>query len=177
MLFTTPESLQNAALRDALRSANQSGSIGCVAIDEAHCVSSWGHDFRPAYRRIGNLRPMLPGVPFLALTATATRSVAADISSVLQLSIKPYVNHDSSLPKRVPNTIVASGRSMTTCHASTGRSCGTTYYRYGPVWRLSINRPELALCCIHLPKPRRPDFIVRNAWQPFSGGPLGSNDR
>jgi ATP-dependent DNA helicase RecQ len=53
--------------------------VSLVAVDEAHCISEWGHDFRPAYRRLRGLKHELGGVPILALTATATRRVAGDI--------------------------------------------------------------------------------------------------
>src|SRR3546814_9061100 len=54
-------------------------NVSLIAVDEAHCISQWGHDFRPAYLEIASLRDLHPEVPFLALTATATRSVEADI--------------------------------------------------------------------------------------------------
>jgi ATP-dependent DNA helicase RecQ len=57
--------------------------VASVAIDEAHCISQWGHDFRPEYRRLAELRQMLPGVPFQAYTATATPRVRADIIAQL----------------------------------------------------------------------------------------------
>jgi ATP-dependent DNA helicase RecQ len=57
--------------------------VGLLAIDEAHCISQWGHDFRPAYRRIGELREKLRGVPVLALTASATPTVVTDIMAQL----------------------------------------------------------------------------------------------
>ena len=60
--------------------------IGLVAVDEAHCISEWGHDFRPDYRRLGHLRRDLPGVPFIALTATATERVRLDIVEHLGLN-------------------------------------------------------------------------------------------
>jgi ATP-dependent DNA helicase RecQ len=75
LVLTTPESLENPALREAL---GRSG-VGLAAVDEAHCISEWGHDFRPAYLRIGpNLRA-LDAPPLLALTATATSHVRTAI--------------------------------------------------------------------------------------------------
>ncbi|MFG0327237.1 MAG: RecQ family ATP-dependent DNA helicase [Phycisphaerales bacterium JB037] len=59
--------------------------LGAIAIDEAHCISQWGHDFRPEYRRLRELREVFPGVPFQALTATATPRVRDDISAQLRL--------------------------------------------------------------------------------------------
>ena len=54
-----------------------------IAVDEAHCISEWGHDFRPAFRLIKNLRPLFPQTPIMALTATATPKVLKDISTTL----------------------------------------------------------------------------------------------
>ncbi len=59
--------------------------VSFVAVDEAHCISMWGHGFRPDYRKLGELRRSLPGVPFLALTATATERVREDIVEQLHL--------------------------------------------------------------------------------------------
>lgn len=58
--------------------------VNLIAVDEAHCISQWGYDFRPAYLKIETLRTLLPGVPVLALTATATKVVAKDIMAKLQ---------------------------------------------------------------------------------------------
>lgn len=57
--------------------------VSLITVDEAHCISQWGHDFRPAYRSISNLRTLFPHVPVLALTATATKAVVADIQQQL----------------------------------------------------------------------------------------------
>jgi len=59
--------------------------VGAIAVDEAHCISEWGHDFRPEYRQLATLRERFPGVPFLALTATATPRVREDIVTQLRL--------------------------------------------------------------------------------------------
>lgn len=68
-----------------LKTAYEKLSVGLIAVDEAHCLSSWGHDFRYAYRSLGILKELMPNVPILAVTATATPQVEADITKVLQL--------------------------------------------------------------------------------------------
>ena len=60
-------------------------TVGLIAVDEAHCISEWGHDFRPDYRNLKSLRTLLPGVPMIALTATATEKVRQDIVEQLGL--------------------------------------------------------------------------------------------
>jgi ATP-dependent DNA helicase RecQ len=59
--------------------------VAAIAVDEAHCISEWGHDFRPEYRQLATLRERFPGVPFIALTATATPRVREDIMTQLRL--------------------------------------------------------------------------------------------
>ncbi len=81
LLYAAPERLLLDGWAENLRAWN----VACLAIDEAHCVSEWGHDFRPEYRQLAQLRATLPGVPLMALTATATERVRADIITHLKL--------------------------------------------------------------------------------------------
>ncbi len=80
-LYLSPERLQHELVQQRLQQMN----INLVAIDEAHCISEWGHDFRPAYREITLLKELLPEVNFIALTATATPRVLEDIKENLEL--------------------------------------------------------------------------------------------
>ena len=85
LLYTTPESLQTERLLDILSAAHEAGRLCSLAIDEAHCCSEWGHDFRPSYLSLGEIRSKLPGLPCIAVTATATLQVRSSISSILKL--------------------------------------------------------------------------------------------
>lgn len=80
-LYLSPERLQSDWILERIKSL----PINLITIDEAHCVSQWGHDFRPAYLKISALKKHFPKVPFLALTATATPKVKEDIISELGL--------------------------------------------------------------------------------------------
>lgn len=81
LLYVAPERLMLGGWAENLKNWN----VTCLAVDEAHCVSEWGHDFRPEYRQISKLRELLPGVPVMALTATATERVRDDIVKQLKL--------------------------------------------------------------------------------------------
>jgi bloom syndrome protein len=80
LLYVTPEMLtKNQILVNSLVALSKRRKLARIVIDEAHCVSQWGHDFRPDYKALGNLREQLPGVPVMALTATATKNVRVDV--------------------------------------------------------------------------------------------------
>lgn len=81
MVYVAPERLRNTRFLEAIRAT----PIQLLAVDEAHCISQWGHDFRPDYARIGQFRDLLGGVQTVALTATATPRVRDDIVDVLRL--------------------------------------------------------------------------------------------
>jgi ATP-dependent DNA helicase RecQ len=81
LIYVAPERLMTPDFHALISSLK----LSLVAIDEAHCISHWGHDFRPEYRRLAELRERFPDVPFMALTATATERVREDIIAQLRL--------------------------------------------------------------------------------------------
>ncbi len=90
LLYIAPERFSVQSFEDFLKDID----ISLIAVDEAHCISEWGHDFRPEYRNLKNLKNRFPGVPLIALTATATPQVQEDILKNL-FAKKPKVFTDS----------------------------------------------------------------------------------
>lgn len=80
-LYVSPERLQSKFIQDKILQLE----VSLIAIDEAHCISEWGHDFRPSYQKIAILKELHPTAPIIALTATATPKVLKDISNTLNL--------------------------------------------------------------------------------------------
>tara|TARA_R110000868_G_scaffold4211_10_gene26549 strand:+ start:5482 stop:7590 length:2109 start_codon:yes stop_codon:yes gene_type:complete len=80
LIYVAPESMP------ALDNLINETYISCIAIDEAHCISSWGHDFRPSYQQLGFLKKSLPNTPIIALTATADKATRQDIAEQLRIS-------------------------------------------------------------------------------------------
>lgn len=80
LLYVTPEMVsKNIAFNNGMQTLYRKGKLARLVIDEAHCVSQWGHDFRPDYKTLGQIRQKFPEVPVMALTATATQNVIVDI--------------------------------------------------------------------------------------------------
>lgn len=98
LLYAAPERLLTEPFLDFLQRVQIEIGIASIAIDEAHCVSEWGHDFRPEYRQLRQLRRHYPDVPFLALTATATQRVQQDI--IQQLELRQPLIHVSSFNRQ-----------------------------------------------------------------------------
>jgi len=92
LLYTAPESLSY------LEHIFASQTISLIAIDEAHCISSWGHDFRPAYTNLGYLKNRFPDIPVIALTATADKATREDIAN--QLNIPNAIQHIASFDRK-----------------------------------------------------------------------------
>uniref|UniRef100_A0A0A0LES3 ATP-dependent DNA helicase n=2 Tax=Cucumis sativus TaxID=3659 RepID=A0A0A0LES3_CUCSA len=79
LLYVTPELIATSGFMAKLMKIYSRGLLNLIAIDEAHCISTWGHDFRPSYRKLSSLRSQLPNIPILALTATAVPKVQKDV--------------------------------------------------------------------------------------------------
>ena len=91
-LYLSPERLQQELVQDRIQKMN----VNLIAVDEAHCISQWGHDFRPSYRNIKRLRQLQPRANCIALTASATPEVVKDVVSELEL-IQPKIFKQSFL--------------------------------------------------------------------------------
>ncbi|KAK3927929.1 ATP-dependent DNA helicase Q1 [Frankliniella fusca] len=86
LLYVTPERMSKSkTFMNKLQAAYEMGRLACIAIDEVHCCSQWGHDFRPDYKYLGVLKNMFRGVPLLGLTATATTKILLDVQKILQI--------------------------------------------------------------------------------------------
>ncbi len=108
LLFCAPETLFKEEILEMLEDCN----VECITIDEAHCISEWGHDFRPEYRRIKTLRQTFPEAVFLAVTATATERVRHDIITNLGLKIPRQLmasfNRDNLFYEVIPKGLATS---------------------------------------------------------------------
>ena len=100
-LYLSPERLQQELVQNTIKRMN----VNCIAVDEAHCISQWGNDFRPAYKNIRILRELQPLSPIIALTATATPEVLKDTIKELEMEL-PAVFQDSFVrPNIAYNTL------------------------------------------------------------------------
>ena len=100
-LYLSPERLQQEVVQNYIKLMN----VNCIAVDEAHCISQWGSDFRPAYRNITILRDLHPLVPIIALTATATPKVLENTIEELKLEL-PVIFQDSFVRKNLSYQVV-----------------------------------------------------------------------
>jgi ATP-dependent DNA helicase RecQ len=112
LLYVAPERLM---LPDFLARL-QAWKIAALAVDEAHCISEWGHDFRPEYRRLREVRQAIPGIPVLALTATATERVRLDIVKQLELHEPALFLASFNRPNLNYQVVAKSGAAAQVCN-------------------------------------------------------------
>lgn len=97
-LYVSPERLKTEIFQERIKIVNSKRGVCLIAVDEAHCISQWGYDFRPAYLEIALIREILPEVPVIALTATATLKVKEDIQSKLEFRHQKVFTKSFSRP-------------------------------------------------------------------------------
>ncbi|XP_028456052.1 ATP-dependent DNA helicase Q5 [Perca flavescens] len=142
MLYITPEMVASPSFQPCLTGLCSRGLLSYLAVDEAHCVSQWGHDFRPDYLKLGELRGRLPGVPCLALTATAPKNVQEDIVQSLRLRsplsfvspvFRSNLHYDVIFRELLPNPYVHLyafiQKALGLDKGSNGQGCGIVYCR------------------------------------------------
>lgn len=109
LLYLTPEKISaSGKVLDMIKSLYARNKLARFVIDEVHCLSQWGHDFRPDYKQLSNLRKQYPQVPIICLTATATKQVQGDVSNILGLrNVKTFIrsfNRPNIKYKVIPKT-------------------------------------------------------------------------
>jgi len=126
-LYISPERLRNELFIERFRKMN----VSMIAVDEAHCISQWGYDFRPSYLQIAEIRLIKPAVPVLALTASATPAVVADIQHRLDFREENVLGMSFSRPNLSYNVLQSEGketRILDICKRMAGSAivyCGT----------------------------------------------------
>ncbi len=163
LLFVSPERLKQRLFIEHFRCMR----VSLIAVDEAHCVSQWGHDFRPPYLEIASIRVYHPAVPVMALTATATPAVADDICTLLQMRqcrrfcasfVRPNlvyrVCHDDDKTRRLLHLIRSIGGSgivytrsrrgtQSTAQTLQGHGIAATFYHAGLTARERDSRQSM----------------------------------
>ncbi|XP_044187725.1 ATP-dependent DNA helicase Q5 [Thunnus albacares] len=142
LLYITPEMVASPSFQPCLTGLCSRNLLSYLAVDEAHCVSQWGHDFRPDYLKLGELRDRLSGVPCLALTATAPKKVQDDILQSLKLHsplsfstpvFRSNLHYDVIFRELLPNPYVHLHafikQALALGSGSDGQGCGIVYCR------------------------------------------------
>ncbi|ETN39244.1 uncharacterized protein HMPREF1541_05467 [Cyphellophora europaea CBS 101466] len=119
LLYVTPEMMSKSTkILEVLQKLHRTRKLARIVIDEAHCVSQWGHDFRPDYKELGKVRRQFHGVPVMALTATATENVKIDVMHNLEMDNSKIFTQSFNRPN-LSYTVLKKDRSILTSMAET----------------------------------------------------------
>ncbi|XP_023746068.1 ATP-dependent DNA helicase Q-like 3 isoform X2 [Lactuca sativa] len=132
LLYVTPELIATTGFMLKLTKLHSRGLLNLIAVDEAHCISTWGHDFRPSYRKLASLRKRLPDVPLLALTATAVPKVQVDVIESLNMENPLVLKSSFNRPNiyyevRFKDLLTDPYDDLTDLIKSCGDVCGIVY--------------------------------------------------
>ena len=142
-LYVSPERLETSLFKEYLPALN----VNLIAVDEAHCISQWGYDFRPSYLKIAALREELPDIPVLAVTASATLDVQKDICAKLQPPSRPFPSRGrpaAAQPLPVSNATGHTGSLLSGEHSADGLPTGTVGMGRWAIFRQSFERKNLS---------------------------------
>ncbi|KAJ2977657.1 hypothetical protein NQ176_g4247 [Zarea fungicola] len=175
LLYVTPEMFNNnIKFNQALDNLYRNGKFARLVIDEAHCVSQWGHDFRPDYKTIGQNRKNFPNVPLMALTATATQNVIVDIKHNLDMKHCQVFSQSFNRPNLYYE--VRPKGSSANCIATITDLIHTHYAgKTGIVYTISRKQTEtvakklraqgITACHYHAGMPVPEKAAAQNSWQ------------
>jgi len=172
LLYVTPERIQTQQFRSIMESLYKKSLIAYIAIDECHCVSQWGHEFRPDYKKLSSIRTDFPDIPICALTATSTYKVQKDVMDTLRL-INPimfktsfnranikYVVRDADLLSNVEEDLVK----FLSAHEG---ECGIIYCRTKVILESlveKLNNFGIAARGYHASMPQKSRVESQNVW-------------
>ncbi|XP_039776473.1 ATP-dependent DNA helicase Q-like 3 isoform X4 [Panicum virgatum] len=183
LLYVTPELVATPGFMAKLKKLYHRGLLSLVAIDEAHCISTWGHDFRPSYRKLSSLRKQFADIPLLALTATAVPKVQKDVISslclqnplILRASFnRPnifYEAYHAGLNSKVRSSVLDDWLSSRTQVVVATVAFGMESGRAG-----RDQQPSRSVLYYGLDDRRRMEFILRNTKTKKSQSSSSSNE-
>ncbi|EFJ14467.1 hypothetical protein SELMODRAFT_234552 [Selaginella moellendorffii] len=175
LLYVTPEKLaKSASFQDVLHGLDRHRLLARFVIDEAHCVSQWGHDFRPDYKALGILKQQFPRVPLMALTATATHSVRKDILSILRIPHATVIETSFDRPNLKYKVVIKDPKDPLEqlgkiIKDDFARQCGIVYClsknECKDVCDYLSNKCKIKTAFYHAGLSNRERVLVQNKWQ------------
>ncbi|KAG7363525.1 ATP-dependent DNA helicase RecQ [Nitzschia inconspicua] len=180
LLYITPESIESNRMRTVLERLYSENRLALFAVDEAHCLSSWGHDFRPAYRRLNYLRTKFPKTPCMALTATATPNVILDITKELSLEgcpihvgsfDRPNINYTvkfkDAMDNPIQDLVKIISKTHQKCESDKAPCSGIVYVHKREDTAMiasAISKAGISACAYHAGLKKNDRLAVQEGW-------------